>query len=135
MTRLNFTAETKRKAHKRSGGVCECHRIPWLKRPDGCGLKLGNANTFYEHINPDAIRQDNSIENCAVLVRTCWREKTDNYDRKVIAKSNHTQDRARGIRKHQSRPLPGTRASGVRRPMNGPPVRWSDGQPLWSTRR
>jgi hypothetical protein len=69
--RLEFTAATKREAFARSGGICECHRIPWLKRPDGCGVRLVAGGIFYEHVAPDAIRPDNSLENCAVLSRTC----------------------------------------------------------------
>lgn len=74
--RLEFSAPTKRAAYDRSNGICECHRIPWLRRPNGCGRELREGNTFYEHINPDNIRQDNSLDNAACLVRTCWREKT-----------------------------------------------------------
>lgn len=135
--RNNFTAQTKRDAHKRSAGICECHLIPWLRRPNGCGARLSNGNTFYEHIDPDAISSRNDIDNCAVLVKTCWREKTDHYDRKVIAKSNHTRDRARGIRRPTfGRPLPGTRASGIKLSMNGAPPIWRDsGRPLWSSKR
>ena len=95
--RLEFTARTLREAWDRSGGICECHRVPMLKRPNGCGQKLGEGNIFYEHIVPDNIRPDNSIDNCAALCKTCWREKTDS-DRPTIAKSNHVRDRARGIK-------------------------------------
>lgn len=98
MSRLNFTSATKREAFRRSGSICECHMIPWLRRPDGCGVKLVAGAIFYEHIIPDAIRPDNSVENCATLTKTCWREKTANYDLPMIAKSNRNQDRARGIR-------------------------------------
>ncbi len=117
--RRTFSSDVKRQAHARSQGTCECARIPWLNRPLGCGIKLGLANTYYEHINPSEIRIDNSISNAAVLCRTCWREKTDLYDRKIIAKSNHTQDKARGIREIPRRLLLGTIASGWKQRMSG----------------
>lgn len=121
--RLEFTAATKRAAYARSGGICECHRVAVLHRPrSGCGMTLGAGNVFYEHIIPDNIRCDdsNSLDNCAVLCRTCWREKTDRYDRKVIAKTNHSRDRACGIaRQPKGRPLPGTHASGWKHHMAG----------------
>lgn len=117
--RAEFSAQTKRDAYERSGGICECHRIPWLKRPQGCGSRLGPGNTFYEHINPDGIRPDASLENCAVLSKTCWREKTDRYDKPVIAKSNRARDRNRGIRPDIYRPLAGTVASGWKHKMIG----------------
>lgn len=120
MPRLEFTSETKRLAYRRSGGLCECRRIPFLRRPHGCGIVLGAGNVFYEHVIPDNMRPDNSLDNCAVLCRTCWREKTSRYDRKVIAKSNHTRDRNRGIKPvSRCSPLPGTVASGWKTSFNG----------------
>jgi hypothetical protein len=105
MTRLEFTARTMREAWDRSNGICECHRVPMLNRPQGCGQALGEGNTFYEHITPDNIKSDNSLGNCAALCKTCWREKTNTYDKPVIAKSNRQRDRARGIRVQPVRPL------------------------------
>ena len=123
MSRLEFTAKTKRQAYERSGGICECHLIPWLNRPKGCGASL-RATVYYEHVIPDGIAKNNDLENCAALCLTCWREKTDAYDRKVISKSNHTRDRARGIKRRKGRPLPGTRASGIRKRMDGTVEKW-----------
>lgn len=133
MPRLEFAASTKRQAFARSGGVCECHIIPRLRRPLGCGAKLGVGNIFYEHIEPDNIRHDNSLDNCACLSKTCWREKTDTYDRKVIAKSNHVRDGAQGIRQHFYKPLPGTKRSNIRKPMKpySKPVWRDSGRPVF----
>lgn len=117
--RIEFTAQTKRDAFDRAAGICECHLIPWLRRPNGCGITLGIGNVFYEHINPDNIRPDNSLANCACLSRTCWREKTDRYDRKIIAKSNHVRDLARGIRQKPFRALPGGRDDTLKKTMRG----------------
>jgi hypothetical protein len=108
-----------------SGGICECHRIPWLKRPDGCGVALVAGGIFYEHLTPDAIRRDNSIENCAVLSRTCWREKTARYDLPTIAKSNRTRTRTRrhiGAIATPQQVIVGSRASGWKNHMR---VGWS----------
>jgi 5-methylcytosine-specific restriction enzyme A len=98
MSRLEFTAETKRQASKRSGGICECHLCPTLKRPQGCGMPLGIGNQFYEHITQDAIKQDNDLSNCAKLCKTCWSEKTYGTDLPVIAKSKRQRDQAWGIK-------------------------------------
>jgi hypothetical protein len=96
--RLEFTKQTKREAYDRSRGICECGLCPQLQRPGGCGRPLGIANTYYEHIVQDGIRQDNSLNNCAVLCKTCWQDKTALCDLPTIAKSNRVRDRARGIR-------------------------------------
>lgn len=119
--RLNFTSATKREAFRRSCGICECHMIPWLKRPFGCGVKLVEGAINYEHINPDQIRPDKSLDNCAVLTRTCWKEKTASYDLPVIAKSNRVQDNARGIRSAST--FACSRSSPFRKKLNGEIVR------------
>ena len=96
--RLEFKAKTKNEAYDRSGGICECHRVPMLHRPEGCGRGLGIGNQFYEHITPAKNKDDNSLSNCAVLSKTCWREKTAIYDLKVIAKTKRQRNLARGIK-------------------------------------
>lgn len=116
MSRLEFTAKTKRAAFERSGGICECAIVPMLNRPQGCGTRLTEGRIRYEHIVPAELTRDNSLENCAAMSLGCWREKTDSYDRKVIAKSNHQRDRARGVRKART-PIRGWRK------FDGTPVR------------
>jgi hypothetical protein len=86
--RTEFTKDTKRQAFARSGGICECHLIPELRRPDGCGIVLRPGHINYEHIHQDALGGSNDISNCCVLARNCWREKTDTIDLPLIAKSN-----------------------------------------------
>jgi hypothetical protein len=117
--RLEFTAPTKRAAFARSNGICECHLIPWLNRPNGCGVKLTAGNIFYEHLVQDAIRKDNSLSNCCCLVKTCWREKTDKIDRPTIAKSNHVRDAHIGATVAPQQVIAGTVASGWKRHMRG----------------
>ena len=99
MPRLEFTKSVKQASYKRSGGICECHRVPQLRRPEGCGVKLIDNGIFFEHIWPVEVSQDNSIDNCAVLTRNCWREKTFQFDQGYVKKSNRVRDRARGIKK------------------------------------
>lgn len=125
--RRNFSKETKRLAFERSGGICECHLLP---NHQGCGRPLGPGNTFYEHINPDALNGSNDLYNCAALTKTCWRLKTNTYDLPRIAKSNRVRDQARGIRPTQFRPLPGTKASGIAKPFIGEPYWRDSGLPL-----
>lgn len=119
MSRREFTPATKRAAFERANGTCECHRVPWLNRPNGCGVTLVTGQIFYEHVIPDRIRPDNSLDNCAALTTTCFREKTDSYDLPVIAKSNRVQDRARNIKPQHHRPIIGTKRSGWKKHMNG----------------
>jgi hypothetical protein len=126
MTRNNFTKDTQRKAFARSNGICECHRLAVAGVPgfssEGCGRPLGIGNTFYEHIDPDALSKDNSLENAAALVKTCWRKKTDTYDKRVIAKSVRVADLAAGIKDPWRRKLPGGRDDWRKKKLSGPVV-------------
>lgn len=123
MARLEFSAKTKRAAYVRSGGLCECALVPDLRRPNGCGVRLVDGQIRYEHIIQNAVRQNNSLDNCAALTLACWREKTSEHDLPVIAKSNRVRDRARGIKRRSSRPMPCGRGSPWKKRIDGSVVR------------
>jgi hypothetical protein len=137
--RNEFSAPTKRSAYQRSGGMCECYLL--ARRGikgfslDGCGQELSGGNTFYEHVDPDALWGVNDLGNCAVLVKTCWRLKTDTYDLPMIASNNRKRDRARGIKPQDYQPIVGAKRSGIKLPLkpNSKPIDRSTGQP-WGSR-
>jgi len=121
--RSEFSRVTKAAAYERAkrGGdvaICECDRVPALRRPQGCGLVLRSGHFNYEHIEQDALGGSNSLENCAVLARTCWREKTATVDLPVIAKNNRQRAKDRGARTLPWRPMIGTRRSGIKLPLH-----------------
>lgn len=133
MPRREFPSSVKRAAYERSQGICECHRVPSLPTyRTGCGCVLGAGNTYYEHVHPDGAGGDNDLNNCAVLTKTCWRIKTDSYDRPTVAKVVRQFKRDKGIFKTQYRPLPGTKRSGISLPFRGGPVDRKTGRP-WGT--
>lgn len=125
--RREFSAATKRSAYERSGGICECYllgqrRIPGFS-PQGCGVRMGAGNTWFEHIICDGIDGEPTLENCAALTKTCGRLKSRLYDLPVVAKTKRMGDRAIGIKSHSSRPLIGTKRSGWKQKLNGGWVR------------
>lgn len=123
MARNEFKAKTKRAAWDRSGGFCEGEgEMYGLIAGVRCGRDL-TLGVHYDHDDPDANSRDNSLENCKALCPPCHLHKTSHRDRPLIAKTNHQQDKARGITKRGKRPMPGSRASGWKKPMNGPAVR------------
>lgn len=127
MARREFTEKTKDAAWHRSGGICECHLLRWIPAfsDRACGQALATANgIYYEHINTDYNSKDNSLDNCAVLIRGCWRLKTDTYDKSEISKTKRMSRRDRGIKTAIGRPMPGTRASGIRRRLSGKVEKW-----------
>lgn len=134
--RAEFPTSVKREAYDRSNGICECHRVWCLPTyGKGCGVALGEGNTFYEHIDPDAISKRNDMENCATLCKTCWRLKTSSYDQPVVADVKRMQDRARNIKARSGRRLPGCRDSEIKARIGAPPVYRDSGRPVWGPRR
>lgn len=96
----DFSKGTKHAALDRSTGICECHLVPQLMEilhGKPCGGRLGAGDTFYEHIVPKEFSGDCSLDNCAVLTRTCWRLKTDIYDLPAIADAKRQEDHQFGI--------------------------------------
>lgn len=123
MSRREFTAETKRQAWKRSGEVCEGNGSMYgLPAGMRCTRDL-NRGVQYDHDDPDVNSKDNSLENCVCLCPPCHLYKTTKRDRPLIAKTNHQSDMRRGIDKPFKQHMPGSKASGWKKPMNGPAVR------------
>jgi 5-methylcytosine-specific restriction protein A len=85
-------------------------------------MRAGNGPEF-DHRIPCAEGGDNSLENCDVLCRNCHGAKTKK-DVPRIAKGKRIRDKADNIRARQWRPMIGTKASGIRKPMNGQVEKW-----------
>ena len=109
--RREFPKPVRRAAYARSNGICECHRLAGFPGfiKGGCGRKLGPGDTFYEHIVCDGVGGAPTLDNCAVLTKTCWRIKTDSFDRRVVAKAKRQRDREIGISRRIHVPVPGSR--------------------------
>lgn len=97
MTRAEFTKATQRAAWGRADGRCEASgTIYGLPATVVCGRDL-RQGVEYDHLDPDANSKDASLENCRAVCPPCHRWKTSNRDRPLIAKTDHQQDKARGI--------------------------------------
>lgn len=114
--RNNFSADTKRQAHARANGICECHLIPHVF-PQPCGRPLTAGNIFYEHVIPDRVSGRNDLDNCAALTKTCWKIKTATYDQRTVARVRKREDRHRGIRPAPT--LPGSRIDPFKKKLSG----------------
>ena len=53
---------------------------------EGCGAPLRVGRFHYDHIVPDAMGGEPTLENCAVLCLSCHGEKTTKRDVPTIAK-------------------------------------------------
>lgn len=86
--RTEFTAKVKAAAAMRANGHCE-----------ECSRRLMTGDFHYDHVIPDALGGEATLENCAVLCRSCHGSKTTKSDVPRIAKANRNFRKARGIRK------------------------------------
>jgi 5-methylcytosine-specific restriction protein A len=97
---------------ERHGGVCVL-----------CGLKIDGTKGKWtiEHLRALGLGGEDTDENCGPAHEDCRRAK-DKIDVPAIAKAKRMKARHLGI-KRSSRPIPGSKASGWRKPFNGPPER------------
>lgn len=109
MTRPHFSQKERARLFVLHGGICEL-----------CGGKIDGTREAFdiEHRIPWAISRDNSDENLRLAHRSCHKEKTA-VDAGVIAKVKRIEAKFTGMRPASRNPLPGSRASGIRKRMNG----------------
>lgn len=115
MSRREFPARIKVAAFERAKGSCE-----------GCGSHLTVGKYAYDHDNPDGLTGAPTLENCKVLCTVCHSEKTKR-DVADIAQAKRRQAAFVGAKAKTSRPIPGSRASGIKKFMDGRVVRRNRG--------
>lgn len=91
---------------------------------EGCGLVLGKKPYEIDHTIAEALVVDKrkalTAEHGQLLGKECCHApKTRQHDIPAIARAKRREARHLGIKKSTSRPLPGSRASGIRKRMNG----------------
>ena len=108
--RDEFTKATKSAAWERCGGFCEC----------GCAQRIVGTPEYHHNVHA-AIGGSNSLDNCVVLSSKCHKLRTAKLDIPQIAKTKRIAAKRAGIKadRPKSRPLPGTKASGIRKRMDG----------------
>lgn len=111
--RQEFPKRVRVAAFERCGGQCENCRGRILRRLQ------------YDHIVPDAVGGLPTLANCAVLCEPCHTKKTATVDAPAIAKTTRILAKRAGADRPTSRPLPGTKASGWKKPFGRPAERRS----------
>ena len=114
--RLEFTDATKRRRWEYAGGCCE-----------ECGKSIRPGDgPEYDHDKPAFYNGGNEFENCRCLCKACHSLKTAAYNSHAMPKSRRMIRKAAGVRgrKLKGKPLAGTKASGLRKRMNGDVERW-----------
>lgn len=124
MARIEFTRATKEAAWDRSGGACEADGAAYGLPPGvRCGENMTVKGVEYDHINPVEQSQDARLENCLAVCPTCHRWKTGHRDIPMLAKGKRQRNTVTRTRRGSSRPMAGSKASGWKKPMNGPAER------------
>jgi 5-methylcytosine-specific restriction enzyme A len=113
MNRAEFSKATKLQRFQHCGGKCEA-----------CGVKLTPATgTEYDHHQCAAFNGSADFDNCRCYCRNCHGTKTNEKDKPEIAHANRVRAKHLGIGRRTSRPMPGSRASGLKKKMDGTVVR------------
>lgn len=91
-----------------------------------CRLLIDGAREdwYVEHIRALELGGEDTDENCAPAHYYHKPEK-DAEDHSLAARAKRQKRALLGIKKPKGRPLPGSRASGIRRRMDGTIERWS----------
>jgi 5-methylcytosine-specific restriction enzyme A len=111
MARTEFPRKVRAEAFARAGGCCEV-----------CGARLKVGEGEVDHIIPDQFGGSATIDNARVLCVPCHRAKTA-VDIRDIRKSDRVRDKFSGAFKPRGRSMPGSRASGWKRTIDGRTVR------------
>ncbi len=117
--RAEFSKPVRRAALNRAGMVCEGSGSRY-GLPEGvrCNQSLGYGVQF-DHDVPDALDGLNDLDNCRAICPGCHKYKTGKNDIPQIRKAARQHDRARGIKSRKGPPMPGTKASGLKKCMDG----------------
>lgn len=116
--RTEFSAKVKAQAFERSGGFCEKLDAEGKR----CGLKLQTGKFRYDHILPDWLGGEATLENCCVQCLACDAPKTA-ADQTRIAKTKRQHLAHIGAKARKGRPIPGSKASGISKKFSGEVVR------------
>lgn len=94
MSRSEFKAPVRQKAWNRCAGRCE-----------GCTAKLFPGRFHFDHVMPDGLGGEPTLENCAVLCVNCHHYKTTEVDRPIMQKADNVKKKHLGL-KPTKRPFP-----------------------------
>lgn len=107
MSRREFPAKVKVLAFRRANGHCE-----------SCTAFLRVGKFHYDHVNPDAMTGEPTLENCRVLCLACHSAKTRG-DITKISRAKRREAKHIGAKAPSRHPLPGGKRSPWKIKING----------------
>lgn len=125
--RTDFPDSVKKAAFRRCCQTCAVdgvENIPGVPQCENCGIAL-NARTgiIYEHRQPDGLGGPPTLDNCGVFCATCADIKTVSEDMPRINKADRVFKAHHGQKRRKGPPMPGSRASGFKRTIDGRTIR------------
>lgn len=108
--RREFPNAVKRAAYKRANNHCQ-----------QCTALLCVGKFHYDHVNPDQMGGEPTLENCQVLCSNCHQEKTSKRDIPTIAKAKRRESRHIGAYRPRH-VMPGSRRHFLKRKLDGTTV-------------
>lgn len=106
--RREFPKSVRLAAFKRANGRCE-----------NCSAWLVPGKYAYDHVTPDGLGGEPTLANCKLVCNACHGTKTAEEDVPRMAKADRARRKIMDGEKKKSRPIPGSKASGWRKRMDG----------------
>jgi 5-methylcytosine-specific restriction endonuclease McrA len=119
MSKLRGLERTEFPLSVRKLAFARCCKPDGIPKCENCGNPLRSGNVEYEHIVPAGLGGGPTLENCGVWCRVpCSKQKTFGEDLPRMQKADRVLKASFGL-KPKKRPMPGSKASGIRRRMDG----------------
>jgi hypothetical protein len=119
--RFEFTKNQKREMAARSNGICEAGKFGTFKFYGMADADICHRQAQeFDHIIADGLKRQ-KIESIDEGLHVCGvhhKIKTHSHDRPKIQKAKNIREKLAGIT-NPKRPIPGSKASGLRKRMNG----------------
>ena len=112
--RTEFPQSVRKAVFARS---CKPDGIPKCEAP-GCGKIIRAGHLRFEHLLPDGLGGEPTIENCGAWCDVCADKKTFTEDNPRMTKADRVLRITYGLQR-KKRPMPGSRASGLKKRMDG----------------
>lgn len=87
MSRTEFNSKVRRDAWTRCKGFCE-----------KCTAKLFPGKFTFDHIKPDGLDGEPTLDNCQVLCTNCHKIKTTEHDRPIMQKADNIRRKHLGLK-------------------------------------
>lgn len=126
--RNEFPQAVRKEAFRRAClGCCVegVDNVPGVPQCETCGKVIRAGNLVFEHDRADGLGGQPTAKNCKVHCGSCATKKTTEEDNPVMAKADRVLKATYGLKARRGPPMPGSRASGIRKRMNGDVERWT----------